>query len=114
MKCSLPWLTKTSMDAIAAKHASEGTDQYLEMSRRCQDITCEEFQKHRSRIKSTMDELPRGSKKWWSLSKQLMHKKGKSPLFPPIKTSAGIWCRDPVTKANAFASCWAAKNQLPA
>ena len=43
-----------------------------------------------------------------------MHKKGKSPLFPPIKTSAGVWCRDPVTKANAFASCWAAKNQLPA
>ena len=90
MKYSLLWLTKTSIDAIAAKHAAEGADQYLEMSSCCQNITSEEFQKYRHCIKSMMDDLPRGSKKWSSLCKQPMHKNGKSTLFPPIKISAGV------------------------
>ena len=57
-----------------------------------------------------MESLSRGSKKWWSLNKQ---KKNASNMFPPIKNSAGEWCKDAATKANAFAACWTSKNVLP-
>ena len=60
-----------------------------------------------------MGKLPKGSKQWWNLAKQIMHKKASSALFPPLKDPSGIWCKDAKTKANLFAQCWSQKNKLP-
>ena len=60
-----------------------------------------------------MEALPRGSKQWWCLAKQLLRKKGSSRMFPPLKDASGSRCKEPGSKANAFASCWKAKNRLP-
>ena len=66
-----------------------------------------------AKIKTDMEKLPRGSKQWLGLAKQLLRKKCSSPLFPPLKGTDGAWLLDPVSKANAFATCWKAKNQIP-
>ena len=113
VKSTLPWMNKSCIEAIASKHAAEDTDSYAAKASACQTVLREAHQAHLSKVKSGMDQLPRGSKQWWSLAKQLMHKKSSTSIFPPIKDVSGVWRRDAEGKANAFATCWKAKNRLP-
>ena len=57
--------------------------------------------------------IPKSSKRWVSLNKQLLNKQAAPTLTSPLKNKEGLWCRTPETKANAFAECWAEKCQLP-
>ena len=64
-------------------------------------------------MKKKMSQLPKGSKRWWSLNKQLLNRQAAPSFFPPLKNGKGDWCRTPQAKADAFVESWNAKNQLP-
>ena len=81
----MPWVNKACDDAIAAKHAAEGSDAYAAKATECQETLRGAYQNHITKVKQDMEVLPRGSKKWWSLAKQLMRKKTFVSVFPPIK-----------------------------
>ena len=62
MKCSLPWLTKACIEAIAGKHAAKGTPHYDIMAKKSQEIMRSEYENYMCKLKATMEALPRGSK----------------------------------------------------
>ena len=66
-----------------------------------------------AKLKEDMSKLPRGSKRWWSLNKQLLHRQAAPSFFPPLKDGHGHWHRDPVGKANLLDDVLQKKSQLP-
>ena len=102
-KSSLPWLNNICYQAINAKHAAEGQDNYHEIATKCREVLLAERKKYLIQLRAKMEKLPRSSKRWWSLNKQLLNKQAAPTLTPPLKNKAGLWCRTPKTKANAFA-----------
>ena len=86
---------------------------YDEIAINCKEVLLGERKKYLTHFRATMEKLPKSSKRWWSLNKQLLNKQAAPTLTPPLKNKEGLWCRTPKTKANAFAECWAEKCQLP-
>ena len=112
-KTTLPWLNDRCALAIARKHALEGGPEYLEACTKCSQVLCEEKQKHMTKLKNQLETLPKSSKRWWTLNKQLLNRQSSPSFFPPIKNKSGDWCRTAELKANAFVETWSAKNVLP-
>ena len=112
-KSSVPWLNDKCKLAIARKHAAEGTRLYEQERDKCQDVLREEKQKHIIKLRTKMQELPQGSKRWWSIHKEMMHHNHSPSFLPPVQNTSRAWCKEPSEKANAFAKAWEAKNELP-
>jgi len=111
-KSNLPWLDTECKAAIAAKHAVEGTPLYEEAAARCIATLRKSRAVYLVKLKHDMQKLPRGSKRWWALNKQLMHRQSSPSLFPPLRNLAGQWCRSPTSKADAFVETWTKKFKL--
>ena len=75
-KATLPWLNDRCNHAIARKHAAEGSPAYILACSECSQVLFEEKQKHMQKLKTQMEELPRSSKRWWSIMKQLLSRQG--------------------------------------
>ena len=110
---SLPWLNETCKSAIRAKHAAEGSVHYMTEARKCQDILHVEQLKYRQKLKSKLDNLPRSSKRWWTLANEFLHRKTKVSHFPPLKTIEGAWLRETQEKADALAKAFSFKFVMP-
>ena len=65
-----------------------------------------------TKTKQKLAELPRHSKQWWRINRELMHKKGNMTSIPTLRNGSE-WLTDPTEKANAFANTFAAKSELP-
>ena len=111
-KSDLPWFNEKCKQAINEKHAAENMENYLLVASRCQAVLTEEHNRYRTQLKRRLEQLPRGSKEWWKIASQLMHRRSKVSKVPPIK-SEGNWLKDPTDKANAFAKTSNSKYQLP-
>ena len=61
-----------------------------------------------------MRNLPRGSKAWWKLSKELMLQACPCSPIPALLNSEGNWIIDASDKANLFAQTFVEKSKLPA
>ena len=46
-------------------------------------------------------------------SQTIAPKERRFAHVPPLKDASGAWCKEPASKANAFATCWKTKNKLP-
>ena len=88
-KATLPWLNDRCNHAIARKHAAEGSPAYILACSECSQVLFEEKQKHMQKLKTQMEELPRSSKRWWSIMKQLLNRQGSPSFFPPMKNNNG-------------------------
>ena len=113
-KCTLPWLNAKCYEAVRLKHDAGNSDEYTQVATECRQILVAERQKYLAELRTKMEALPRSSKKWWALNKQLLHRQAAPSFFPPLKDSEGTWHRTPIAKANAFAKCWVGKCRLPA
>ncbi len=113
IKCSLPWLSERCLTAIASKHRAEGSSSYQEAASTCKKILCEEHEKYQVKIRERMRALPRNSKHWWSLAKQLMRRNSSASFFPPLKSDEGEWLLEPKQKADAFAKAFSGKFDMP-
>ena len=111
-KSSAPWLNDTCRAAIAFKHASVNTPLYEQSAKECAQVIRSTRASYLVKLKEYMSRLPRGSKRWWSLNKQLLHRQAAPSFFPPLKDSHGVWYRKSADKANLFAEVWQKKSQL--
>ena len=81
-KSTLPWLNEICYQAIRSKQEAVGLTNYNEVAAQCREVLLGERHKYLDRLKIRMQNLPRSSKRWWSLNKQLLNKQAAPPLFP--------------------------------
>ena len=111
-KQSHPWLNNRCEEAIREKNASESSEKFKEASKQCAATLTEEYNKHVADLKEQISKLSKGSKKWWSLNRQLLEKKAKISSIPPLKDGEK-WLHDAKEKANLFAKTFSEKSSLP-
>ena len=88
-KSTLQWLNQKCKEAIAKKHATEGSMHYQDICNDCAQILYQEKAKYLEGMKKKMQQLPKGSKRWWSLNKQLLNRQAAPSFFPPLKNGKG-------------------------
>ena len=67
------------------------------------DVLREERQKYVERLKAKMTALPRGSKQWWRINREFLHRKANINSIPPLRQD-GAWLVDAKQKADAIAN----------
>ena len=80
-KTTHPWLNERTRKAIARKQEAEGTAQAQVEMERCSRILNEERQKYVQRLKEKLMSLPKGSKQWWKINRELLNKKVRFHQF---------------------------------
>jgi len=113
-KSTHPWLNDRCKNAIKKKNSAEGTVHFEKEQRLCTRILGEERAKYIEATKIKLANLPKGSKEWWRINRELMHKKAKVSSIPVLRDSTGTWITNATAKANALATTLMAKAQLPA
>ena len=113
-KTTHPWLSDRAIDAVKDKHAARGSVNELFAAQRCSQILLEERMKFQRRMCDELSQLPKGSKQYWSRSRQLMDRKSSTTSVPALKRPDGTWLLSSQEKANHFAEVFAAKCRLPA
>ena len=108
-----PWLTPACHQAIRAKNNAEGSDTYVAQCSQCSGIINDAYHDYVVQLKDTISKLPKGSKKWWSLNRQLLSKKSRVSSIPPLKNADDRWLLASSEKANEFAQVWLGKCALP-
>ena len=111
-KSTHPWLDERCHDAIRSKHLAEGTDTYEGECQRCATILGNAKKEYVEKLKEKLNSLPKGSKRYWSLNRELLHRKARISTIPTLK-DGGQWVSDPKSKANVFARTFASKSALP-
>ena len=66
-----PWLTDRCKHLVTAKRAAEGTADYEAKAAECSAGLLQEYNKYVHRTYEKLRKLPRGSKQWWRLSREL-------------------------------------------
>ena len=66
-----------------------------------------------SKMREELRSLPKGSKKWWSLSKVLMDNAPAKSGIPSLREQGGDWIHDGKSKADLLAHSFSSKYTLP-
>ena len=101
------------MAAINRKNNSEGSESFSIASEACAQTLREERSKYVDKLKEKLASLPRCSKQWWRINRELLNRKANLSSIPPLRNGTD-WLVDAKAKADAFASNFSFKNQLPA
>ena len=64
-------------------------------------------------MRDKLRKIPRGSKAWWRLSRQLADRSNVASSILALKSSSGDWALTPEEKANLLADIFANKSVLP-
>ena len=108
---SHPWLDDACFAAVAAK-AAANSSAFAEAARHCCEVLRGAFLAYRRDLRERIVALPRHSKDWWRLNKELLYRRSKASTIPPLK-EAGDWVLDPKENANVLAKTFQAKSSLP-
>ena len=63
-------------------------------------------------MKEKLHSLPRSSKQWWGINRQLMRRRAQATSIPVLK-EGDRWLTDAKDKADAFARVFVSKSNLP-
>ena len=108
-----PWLDKTCEEAISIKNNAIGTGNFAVAQEHCAEVISDRHQDYINRLKEQMMKLPKGTKKWWRLNRELLDKKTKVTSVPPLKSANGEWHLGSESKANLLAAGFREKLELP-
>ena len=111
-KSTHPWVNKRCKDAVEAKRNAEGTPSYGDTLKACSEVILEEFNMYVARTREKMKNLPRGSKRWWTMSKTLASRSDKNSNVPPLKTTDKEWVMDAESKADLLLRTFTSKFSL--
>ena len=100
--------------AVHRKIVASGTIYFEEARDNCSSTLKEEYDKYIGKMRDKLLSLPRGSKEWWKLSRQLALMKEKSCSIPALKNQDNQWMLDAPGKANLFMETFKKKCVLPA
>ncbi len=109
---SHPWLDDECFAAIAAKCEATGTHRFEELERKCSKTLAAAFLRYQNELRERILSLPKSSKNWWRLNKELLNRKTKPSTIPPLKVGKN-WVLDPAGKADLLAQTFRSKSQLP-
>jgi len=113
-KSTHPWLNERCKNAILKKNQAEGTTRFDYEQVQCTKILGEERAKYIEQTKIKLANLPKGSKEWWRINRELMHKRGRVGSIPVLRDSNGTWLTEAKAKADALATTFDTKAKLPA
>ena len=108
VKRSHPWLNDRSMAAIQRKNDAEGSEQFDSERAKCMQVLGEEKARYVDELKTKIANLPKSSKAWWRLNRELLHRKAKLSSIPTLKED-NTWISDPKAKADSFACTFVSK-----
>ena len=108
-----PWLDDNCYSAIAAKCNNTTKSDCERLSKECAATLRAAFVRYQDDLRQRIQELPKSSKEWWKLNRELLNRKTKVNTIAPLKDKDGIWVLDPVGKANLLAATFADKGKLP-
>ena len=111
-KSSHPWLNEKGRNAIQRKNATEGTDSFISASADCFEVLNKERKNWVDQTKKKLASLPKSSKQWWRLNRDLMRRKANISSIPALREGTQ-WLTDAKSKANAFAKVFSSKAHLP-
>ena len=110
-RSSHPWLNSRCRAAIIQKNSAEGSDNYKVAQKSCDDVLREERARYVEKLKDKLSKLPRSSKQWWRINRELLHRKASVASIPPLREDAQ-WILDAKTKADTFAKTFVSKSAL--
>ena len=113
VKGSHPWLDERCRAAIRPKQAREGSPQYKDACELCTHTLRVAYAGYVHTIRKELRTLPKGSKKWWALSKTLMDNAPSKAGMPTLRNPAGELIHDGQGKAELFAKALSSKFVLP-
>ena len=108
-----PWLNDECRSAILHKQSCAGTDEYKEACESCTRILQVAFAAYTAKLRQELRSLPKGSKRWWSLSNGLLDNAPSKAGIPSLKDPEGNWIHDGRGKADLLAQAFASKFELP-
>ena len=115
-KSTHPWVNercRKALEALEATQAVEGSEEHKEAVKTCDRAFQEERQKYEASLKEKLRALPKGSKRWWRLNRELLHSAPCRHATPSLKNALGSWVHDPAEKANLFSETFQQKSTLP-
>ena len=112
MKRSHPWMNERSKQPIMEKNNAEGTPRFVTASAKCATVLAEERTKHVQKVKHKMAALPKASKQWWKINRELLRHRCTLSSIPTLRED-GRWIKDAKEKADAFARNFKSKAHLP-
>ena len=108
-----PWLNERCLDLIRRKRSAEGTPGFLDVAAACSAGILAEYHRYIDRTRVKLQQMRRGSKGWWRLANEIMHRKSASSGVPALKRDDGTWERTAVGKAELLADVFDARYTLP-
>ena len=112
-KGSHPWLNASCREAIARKHEAEGSENYMQVCEDCTQVLKTAYSDYVAKLRKDLKALPKGSKRWWTLSKALMDCSGVRSGIPSLRKASGEWVHDGAGKAQLFVDAFTSKFELP-
>ena len=112
-KRSHPWLTDDIVSLVQAKQAAAGTAAYEDSVKVCSAAILKEYNTYCLKARRMLVEARRGSKPWWSLSRELLLQQARVESIPALKSSDGYWVHESGDKAELLAGSFGGKCILP-
>ena len=89
-KTGQSWINDKCVAAIRAKVAATGTEHFCEVSNTCSAVIAEEYHNYAKNLREQIAGLPKGSKRWWRLNRELLNKQAAHSQVPNLKRSDGV------------------------
>ena len=98
--------------AVEAKNAAEGSDEFERLRATCSSVLVEEYQSYIGKLKDKISKLSKISGALWLLNRELLDKKAKYLSIPPSRDGEA-WAETSKAKADLFARTCDSKFKLP-
>ena len=111
-KTKHPWLSGKVLALVQEKADAQGSVQEAALTQACSEGVLQEFHEWVRKTRDAIARLPRGSKQWWTKTRELLMKAQKVCSVPALKSEEGEWVRDAKGKADLLADTFARKNLM--
>ena len=108
-----PWLNDVCREAIMYKQSRFGSEEYKDACEACTRVLRQAHEEYIMKMREELRHLPKGSKRWWSLSKMLLDNAPSKSGIPSLKNAEDKWIHDGRGKADLLANSFASKFVLP-
>jgi hypothetical protein len=112
-KSSHPWIDNECEECIAKKALAYRSDDFKTAEKKCAEILRQKYLQYRADLKSKIALLPRSSKQWWRLNRELLDRKIGVESVPSLRDGDKLWVTQAVDKANLLATKFQEKSILP-
>ena len=112
-KSTHPWMTDHVLSLVELKINACGTDLEKQAQNDCSQGILEAYHTYTGKVREELKGAKRGTKKWWTKSRDLQQQKKRPSSIPALKELGGEWIHDAECKANLFAQTFKGKSKLP-